>query len=427
MKKMKFLPVLFIAGLCAFSACNNDDGNGEVFSDLTTEQHKAKLEEEGIIFAKNMEAVADLQMFDVVDAFLSFQEQENANVNPALAFGLDQVSALRNGPKTAVSLKSLALEKGSVSSEFEAKSGIYTWDGTGFVYSPKAGEITYIFPVGEKQVDATISITNFNVQTAATQNDPEFETELPLSVNMSVKLGETELCSYAFTGEWYENDTPKLLKEVITLEGFNFTHELSNNKATLSMGSSFKYNETVIVANNLTIEGNVDYSELMATIEAANSPEDAMGQDILTKANAWFQVGNVKAEGIVNVKGIMEGMEAGMQTVESEEALMALLVELANVNAQLYVRYADSNEIIAKSEFFLNTYEDERYTYNESTQSYELGMETVTEPDMRMIFADKSAVESDFFQTGFGDMITEIDALISRIEANFGEETTPVQ
>jgi len=423
---MKFLPAMLIAGLCAFSACSDDEGNGEVFSDLTTEEHKAKLEDEGIAFAQNMDAVADLKLYDVVDVFMNLQEQDqqNTNVNPTVAFGLDQVNELRKGAKSSVNLKALAPEeKGSISAEFAEQTGVYTWDGTGFVYAAKEGEITYIFPVGD--VDATITVNNFSVQTAANQDQEDFELELPLSLDMSVTLGTAEICSYALVGEWYDNDTPKLLKETIKLEVYTFSHELSNNKSTLSMGSSFDNNGTVIFANNITIEGNVDYSAIMAELEAAEGEEDglssAMGQEILTKANAWFQLGNLKAEGVLDVKGLMNGM-SGAENIDSEEASNALMIELLNNNVKLYVKYADSDEIIAKSEFYLNTYNGSDWI-QEADGSWTEVPATFTEPDIRMIFADDSAVDSDFFNTGFEDMIDEIDALIAKMEANFGEET----
>jgi len=429
MKKMNFLPAMLIAGLCAFSACSDDEGNGEVFSDLTTEEHKAKLEDEGIAFAQNMDAVADLKLYDVVDAFMNLQEldQQNTDVNPTVAFGLDQVNELRKGAKSSVNLKVLAPEeKGSISAEFAEQTGVYTWDGTGFVYAANKDEITYVFPVGENEVEAKITVNNFSVQLAANQDQEGFEIELPLSLNMSVTLGAEEICSYALVGEWYDNDTPKSLIETIKLEMYTFTHELSNTKSTLSMGSSFDKDGTIIFANNITIEGNVDYSAIMAELEAAEGEEDglssAMGQEILTKANAWFQLGNVKMEGVLDVKGMMNGMEAGMSTIESEEALNALMVELLNNNVKLYVKYADSDEIIAKSEFYLNTYDDYDWI-QEADGSWTEVPATFTEPDIRMVFADDSAVDSDFFNTGFEDMIAEIDALIAKMEANFGEET----
>ena len=405
---MKFLPAMLIAGLCAFSACSDDEGNGEVFSDLTTEEHKAKLEDEGIAFAQNMDAVADLKLYDVVDVFMNLQEQDqqNTNVNPTVAFGLDQVNELRKGAKSSVNLKALAPEeKGSISAEFAEQTGVYTWDGTGFVYAAKEGEITYIFPVGD--VDATITVNNFSVQLAANQEMDDFELELPLSLDMSVTLGTAEICSYALVGEWYDNDTPKLLKETIKLEVYTFSHELSNNKSTLSMGSSFDNNGTVIFANNITIEGNVDYSAIVAELEATEGEDglaSALEQEILTKANAWFQVGDVKMEGVLDVKGLINGMSEA-ENIDSEEAYNALMVELLNANVKLYVKYADSNEIIARSDF------------------YTIIKDGFSIWQMRMIFGDGSAVASDFFDTGFEDMIAEIDALIATMEANFGEET----
>jgi len=108
--------------------------------------------------------------------------------------------------------------------------------------------------------------------------------------------------------------------------------------------------------------------------------------------------------------------------MQSDDAMNTLLVEAANQNVKLFVRYADSNEIIAKSEFYLNTYKDTEWVQGADGSWGEVPA-TFTEPDIRMVFGDNSAVDGDFFNNGFGDMFKQIDALVKRVEANFAEET----
>jgi len=423
---MKWLPALMMAGLCAFTACSDDEGNGEVFSNLEPEQHKQKLETEGVEFIKDMNAVANLETYDVMDAFMNLMNQEE--VNPVIAAGLDQINALRQGPKTTVTLKSLVAETNSVSAEWEAEAGIYEWDETAgdWIHTANADQITYKFDVEGKQ--AVISATNFKVKLA--KNQPEdglTVVELPESLKVSLTWGETELCSFTFTGEWYDNDTPKYLEEKFSLEGFNYTAILNlKDKSNLKTESSFDYKGDVIIANGFGINGNIDYDAIFAEIEAMQGESEEMPavNEILKSANAFFQVGNIKADALINVTELMDAMinKAESMDMEDEYAFEKMMIELLNAHSKFYIKYADSNEIFAKGEFYLDEIVDTYYDYNgqEITETYK-------DVSMRMLFPDGTAIGDDFFDNGFDKMINEINALIADINTSYGVQVEPIQ
>ena len=50
-----------------------------------------------------------------------------------------------------------------------------------------------------------------------------------------------------------------------------------------------------------------------------------------------------------------------------------------------------------------------------------------TSPAMRMVFTDKSAIDGDYFQNGFGDMITEMNTIITKMNKNYGLELEPME
>lgn len=402
---------MFVAGMFMLSACSKDDDTPEnKLSDLTAEEHKQNMEDEGVKFVQNMDAIASLEVYDVMEQFTQLMDQSNFGAYAPLQASLDKIADLRNQPPTSVDLKSYSEgEINSFSAGFNELAGIYTWDGTEWTEQAATDQITFNFNVEEKT--ASISLYNFTYKTATNQDATDFTVELPTSLNMSIKLGEAELCSFTFTGEYYDNDTPKYLEEVFNLEGFVLKGIFDlKDKSHLKTSGEFKYNETIILANGFELEGNVDYTAIKAKMDQLEGEDGLpMDQDIVEKTNAYFQIGNVKADALFDVKSLLNDM----QNVSAEEQTDEKMVELLNKNVKVYVRYADSKEVMAYGQFYMAPYSDYGETY------YELSM--------RMILSDESAIDGSFFDNGFGDMISEINALIAKLNTNYGADLDLIQ
>ena len=427
MKKNLLLSAVLLAGVFAFTACSKDeDGKQDTFSSLTPEEHKQEIESEGIAFVQNMSALADLTLYDVMTEFTSLMDQSSSmQVNKVVATGLNQIEAVRHSSKASVELKQLVAEGDeSFSALWAAEAGIYEWDSSisDWTYTEAADQITYKFTVNGEP--AAISATNFTYQVAANQTEEGFAIELPNSLKISISLSGTDLCYYDYSGEWYSNDTPKLLEEEFYLEGYSLTAKLDlQNKSNLKTSSSFDYNGSVISASGFEVKGNIDYDAIFDELEGMEEG-DIMAQDIVNSANAYFQIGNVKAEGLINVEGIINDFNsADGSGIETEEDFLQLEADIINDNAKIYIRYADSNEIIAQGEVYVNNYEYEYYDYY--TDSYVT--ETYQNLDMRMVFGDESAMSGDFFDNGFGDMINEINKLIDDMNTNYDMNIEPAQ
>ncbi|MCG8582266.1 MAG: hypothetical protein MI866_20250, partial [Bacteroidales bacterium] len=407
----------------AFTACSDDEGSGDVYSDLPVEEQKEKIESEGIAMVQKMDEAKNLKTYDVIDGFFALMDQAEEQPTKVVEFSLNEVKSLQ-GTKSIVNLKGALVDKMRASDEFTAEAGIYEWDpqmNDWMVVEESTTEITYRFVVDGQ--DAEISIYDFKVQDAAHQEDPEMIVELPLSVNAHVKLGEVVITSFSLQAEWNDDDTPKNITEVITLENFSFTSELTNTTSKVAASASFKHNADVIYGNGFSLEGDFSYAEIFSTIpEEGGSMDDALAQEVLEKANVWFQLGNIKIEGILDFKGFMEAfadkVESGALNENStEEDMQDMMVELINEYAILYVRFADSDEIIAKGEFYLEEVSD---NYGGS----------YVEPAFLMVFGDGSKVTIDqFVEEGFADLITEIESFFAALEEAYGEEeevVTPV-
>ncbi|MBI9065529.1 MAG: hypothetical protein JEZ14_26320 [Marinilabiliaceae bacterium] len=425
MKNLRWMMAMTVAGMFLFSACSSDDDNSseepkeDVFSELTPEEHKVKLEDEGIKFVDNMSAAANLKAFDVIDTFFGLTNPFEGDDN-AIAMVLHEVESLKNGPKS-IDLKTLVEEEPnfSLSGAFAEQAGIYTWDAALNDWTKEAADdqITIKFTTeGEKA--AIISLSNFDYQ--LTTNPDLQGMELPKSVELSLTLEGTQLIGFSFEGQYYDNDTPKFLQEIFTLEGFNLTATLDlTDKTVFDASSSFKYDETTIYANGLKLKGNIDYTEIKNEIDKAEEgfPTD---QKILSETNAYFQIGNIKADMLMDVDSMMIFMKNNVPAGEKMNDGQA--VEMLNQHAKVYLRYADSKEIIAYGEFYLKPITE---TYWNGQEKIE---ETYFETSMRVIFSDTTALdESVYFDNGFSKMIEKINEMILTMNENYDMELEGIE
>lgn len=417
MKKMKWVSAMLVAGVFAFTACS-DDENKEVFSDLSPEQHKKEIESEGIALVQKMDAAKSLKTYDVLDGFFTNMDLANAQPVAAVEFGLNEILSLKSGIKSTVTLKGAMVEQTRVSEMFAQEAGVFAWDAEvqdWELLESSTTEATFRFVVDGQ--NAEVSVYNFTTKDAAHQDEyADMVVELPLTINAHVKLGDVVLTSFSLEAQWNADDTPKHIQEVITLENFSFESDLTNTTAVISTSASFKYNGDIIYANGIKFEGDFSYDEIFNTMpQEGGDITSLFAQQVLERSNIWFQLGNIKLEGIFDVKGFMDAFadEAGNFNENTTEADMQnLLVDLVNKYAIIYVRYADTKEIIAKGEFYLQEVED-----------YYGG--TYTEPAFLMVFGDGSKVSVDqFVSEGFAGLVTEIESFIAALEASYG---TPVQ
>jgi len=335
---------------------------------------------------------------------------------------LHEVESLNNGPKS-IDLKTLVEEEPSfsLSGAFAEQAGIYTWDAAlnNWTKETADDQITLKFTTeGEKA--AVISLFNFDYQ--LTTNPDLQGMELPKSVELSLTLDGAKLIGFSFEGQYYDNDTPKFLQEIFTLEGFNLTATLDlTDKTVFDASSSFKYDETTIYANGLKLKGNIDYTEIKKEIEDAEKSEEGFPTDqkLLSETNAYFQIGNIKGDMLMDVGSMMIFMENNIPA--GGEMNDELGAKMLNQHAKVYIRYADTNEILAYGEFYVETYED-GYYYD--GQYYSEEREQLS---MRMKFSDETGIDDSFFDNGFGRMTAKINEMITEMNTNYDMELEGIE
>jgi len=407
--------LILLAATTLFTACKDDsdenkgfdEPNGDIVSELTVEEHKKNLENEGIAFVSKMSKASDLESYNVINTLFELTEESE--------FAYSTVLRRISNPTQNAHLKSsfsddLGL---SISETFNDEAGIYEWSDSEADFikvSDATDKISYSFKVDNET--AIVLINNVNTKTVM-NSDGSMSLEVPTSFNASLTLGTSVLINFTFTGEYYDNATPKYLKEALNVEGFYVESVIDlKNKELVKVNNKLEYNSDNIFAFGFAIDGNIDMDEIMD--EASDMDEDgnpSANQDIINKANAYFQIGNIKVDGLVNAKELIKYMSQnsnnGFDDEWTEEDATEEATKL-NEYIQTYIRYADSKAIFAKGEFYVN--KEINSWYNYYTQEEE--SETYYNSELRVVYPDGSAVSSDIFESGFSDLIVDMNKMI---------------
>ncbi|PZX19457.1 hypothetical protein LX69_00724 [Breznakibacter xylanolyticus] len=404
MKKTLFYTALLFAGTVLMTGCGKDDEKGETFSDQTVEQHKANLEKDGIAVIQEMEGISNLQAVKAAQAFMELMNNDNANLSATKA-----MAALASENDTQLPLKvAAALTQSQM--EFNEQAGIYTWTPAknDFVKTTNTGEITYLFP-SEGSSTNDLSFTINNLKTSVPSKITEDVYELLKSVTMTVKSNNTAILTFSIIGEYNSNDEPTLLKEsLLFTEGYELSNTITNNGSKVSMEQAFKKGTSNIISYYFEVNGNINYNDASNTMEGEDS--NMLEQDVVNSTLMYIAVGNFKAEGSININGMLNDMKNNetMITklyVDEEQANKG--TSMLNNYVNLAVKYYDSNDIICKCKFFT----DEEYDEWSETTYYS--------NDMAMEFADGSKVDDSFFGKGFTDFINDVNELVDSINNNY--------
>lgn len=414
--------VMLLAVTTLFTACKDDsddnsgfeEPNGDKVSELSIEEHKTNLEDEGIAFVAKMSKASELKTYDVINSFYELTEEDDF----AYSATLMRVKNMASNPTKNTSLKGTFVEDGDVGilDSFNEEAGVYEWseaEGDFVKTSDATDKISYSFPVGSEE--ATLLINNVNSK-IITNSNAGMSMEVPTSLSAKLTLGSTSLFSFNFTGEYYDNATPNYLKESLNIEGFYFESVIDlKNKSLVYMDNKFEYNSENIFACGFAIDGNIDMDEIMD--EAVNLDEDGNpsdSQDIINRANAYFQIGNIKIDGLVNAKELIKSMSDDSYDSEWTKEDADKETAILNENIQTYIRYADNSEIFAKGEFFTDEDTYTWYNYYNEEQT-----ETEYYTGLRIVYPDGSAISSDIFESGFSDLINDMNDMIVDMNNNY--------
>ncbi len=389
MRKLFMLSLLASASLFMFSCKDDDEVKPDVtipdkFSDLTPEQHKAKLEENGLQLIEDMEGLKDLNAIEAIINFVDLMSDDED-----VYYTKDLFNAITVLDKNAASTEIFSAMRvkegdGSIQEMYEAEIGVYTWNPTfeEWDYQETGSAIVYKFPANaeENTNNATLTIKDYKGVTVANPLDADYSGDLPTNLVVELKIDATVVMKYSFNAQYNNEGIPSLAKSTLELSPYVYAVEATNNSKEISLNYSLKKSAKVLIALGSKAGGLFDEDNL------ENGEEIS---DVFHTAEAYFQVMNIKIAGTVDIKKL----EAETLNLDGPSQQM---VKAFNDYVDLAVIYADSNEKLAEIDFYLGTYGD---------------------LDARMVFGDGSKTNLEvYFNNGFDDLLAEIEDLLSEFE-----------
>ena len=397
--------LLGLLALALMTGCKDDDKNTEEFSDLTVEQHKANIEQTGMDVLSQLN---DLRDMDAIHVAVDFMELADTTYESGTMAVMEPVAALQDGLDAALTLKTATVEEESLALLFLQEAGIYTYNFETDSWDKESSteEITYHFPTENSDTNnATISVTNFE---SFTTDNPDvvqnISEDLLKSVEVTLTVDEQQKMKFTFNATYDENDIPLSVTESYLIGKFEITTSVERSTSEISFDQSFTYDDANIISSHFDSDGTFDYETFNDNI---NSEEEFPGsQTIVDASNVWVIVGNLKLQGVANWEGLRNAEEQ-FENVETEQAFCEEMANVLNENVKMYVKYNDTNEIIAASEFYAFEYTDNYDSYWDFS--------------MRMKFADGSYMDESFFtEENFAEFVQEAEDFITTMETNYG-------
>jgi hypothetical protein len=401
MKIKGFLFALALLGVV--SGCKDDD-EGDKMSSLSPETHKENLEQSGLNVVDQLENMSNL---DAVKVMLDFNDLlESTDYTGSVSGVIKPVLALSEGQSVAFNLKNSTIDESSLSMLFDDEAGIYTYNAEFNVWDKTSSddEITYHFPTLDSEVNnATISVTNFDFITTDNADLVEVSEELPTSFDVELIVDEVSLITFSFNASYDADGIPTSVSESWTVEEYNFTTSVSRTSSNISVDQSFTVDGANILSSHFSSEGSFSYGNIKEDGENG----DLFNQDVVKSSNVWFAIDNLKLEGNVNWKSLMDDMTS-IESIESQQQAIEKEVEIYNKNLSLKLKYNDSNEVIATGEAYVKT----------ETDYYGTELSSV---DFRVKFSDGSYMDDSYFgDDDFIDLIESFDDMIEDAEENYG-------
>ncbi|MDD4922369.1 MAG: hypothetical protein PHS30_07830 [Bacteroidales bacterium] len=414
-KQLIFISIATLMGI-SFTACKGDDDSEIKYANFTVEQNKENIESEGLeVVSKleDMKGISAIQVVMILDSLLN-QPGSGPALSPATRI-LAPIAGMNKSLMGLATLRSTNPDISSLGGLLEEMGGVYTYNSTvdTFAYVHNSNEITFYFPIGDSFTNnGRITLNNYTSQ-LSTNSDFEGTLEQPKSLDINIWNGNSKLFSMEMDASYNNDDIPSYEKTTITfLEGYSFSQELTNNQNELQWKFAFALDGDKFFNGEFNTKGNYSYDNLSA------DRDGSIGDiaQILSSANAFVQLGNIKMAGSLDFRKIAEEFnrrysenEDGPETEAEMEAICAIL----NNYIKVVLVYANDNTAIAKSN--ITFYEKTDMSFDGNQYVYD----TYYNPDMQFIFADQSAIDDSFFSDGFDELKTALETFLSEMNVNY--------
>ncbi len=390
MKKIFYL--FFVLSLALFVGCSDDDKDA-TFSKHKPEEHKKEIQKDAAKVVETLESIPELEAVQVISELaMLFEALDQPRV---IAPVLKATMQMGDGTKFLASSAGF-----SISDEFAEIAGIYVLDEFGDVeeYTPSSDEFRVQF-VSQVVGNCEFALYDFAVLSVSNELLEGEVEELPTSLKAYLKAGNRTLLEMSYSADFGGQDSPEKID--FTLSATPFTSSLSFRGSTskMSLDFSFKEGKNNILGMHFDTQGNFDMDLIEGMFEADFDDEEEafLTQEIIDKVNLWVAVGNLKTDAFVDFKGLKTPLNLYNDLNEnSTKRDFEKIASGLNDNIKAYLRYNDSDKVIAKGEFYVYSDDFVGYSYL----------------DYDFVFSDGSAISDEFVTETFEEYIDFIGFIV---------------
>lgn len=403
MRKIFYLIMMF--SFIAFIGCDDETTDADKFSNSAPEEHKKELQEDAVAVISKLEVIPELEAVQVMQELVVILEElelfDDFDFSRVVSPILKATKQMGNAPQFISSASGF-----SFTDEFDEIAGNYVLNvETGELdYSPNDTEFRVQF---NSEVVGACEFVVYGLGVTEVSNNmiaSEFS-QLPTGLKAYLKAGVLTLLEMDFAASYASDDTPSKVDFSLAVSPLKTTLNYKGNSTSTSFDFSFKEGKSEIIGMHFDTKGNFDLDMIEEMIEAEfdNEEEAILSQEIIDEANVWVAIGNLKADAFIDFKGIKEPLRMSLDLEKnSTMAEFESIVSGFNKNVKSFLRYKDSNKVIAKGEYYVYSSEIMGYNY------YEL--------DYDFVFSDGSAVNDAFLTEAFGEYIHFISFVLDNDE-----------
>lgn len=440
MKKTNLLLIALIVGT-TFSSCKKDDETEvnpvttpDKFSELSVEENKANLEDNGIQLVNEMNDLKNTSAIKTTISLSHFLDMNDPLADDGIEGGRTQASSSKYALVRAISqfgqgksgsnavfgaMKTTVDEDPQTAQEaFDDLKGTYSWNTSTSDWDVTEGgeNISFKFPSTEDGTsnNAVYTIHSYTgITTASNPFGEEYTGDFPTGLAVNLTVNGDVVLEYGFTAGYNNSGEPTSFETYLTLTPFKYSVTLTNNTQEASVKYSLTNDGSILLDMGIGAKGNF-------TTEVIENSEN--GGDVLSSGYAYFQLLDVKLAGEVNAKALIEDDDKIYEEYEGDEAVEKFVASL-NENVNLTLFYVEANVKIADSEFYASEAVDQQCTWELDLDIdeyvYVCNDVTYLAENIRLVFADDSKMDIETYTEGsFADLETDFEELLDAIEAD---------
>jgi hypothetical protein len=414
------LSLLFI-----FSACTPKEADLDTklnFSKLSHEEQKQTIEDNGM---QLLDAVTGLEDTKAVEASTSFVLRVNKNspmTAPLMQFRNDLV--MKSKKLTTNFNKAL---KVMVADSLDIPWGEWEFNFTTQEMDKVKDMVNTI--VVRFPADSVTKTNNGLITFTYKESDvviPETGDLFPSEITFSMKVDNVEAMSAIFTGTYFDDATPKNVKEELKIEDYSWNTTITNNQKVASASYEIKKGKMILMKTAGELAGDLTRK----SIEVSDPIN--MNVDFLESLSLHYQVMDMAiVGGTKDFQPLITELKALSKTANSNsKADLELVAALINKYMVCYAYFVQENKKFADVEIYLEEYINEYqmpvfdpatgfFVIDPKTQMpvFTTIKEVSYELQPRLIMSDGSKVSvEDYFTDGFEEMINTYMTKASKYE-----------